>query len=216
MRRPALAAVFALAAVAVLAFPAVFVAGCSSTDSGPGAKSDASATADATADDGALPGMDAGPKDGGEADGDVGIGADAGGGSDAVDEAVSDAGPDAEGGCEVFSVSGQCILVSSCAALGNHTSYSGYCPGPADIECCVDTENQPVPPGWTLMQQAQVTPAMTSWAVMILNDPSMYPMYATTTMFFGALDVMARVEWHPPDANNGVVHRGVTLYEPSD
>jgi hypothetical protein len=39
-------------------------------------------------------------------------------------------------------------------------------------------------------------------------------MYATTTMLFGTLNVLARVEWHPPDSNNSVVHRGVTLYEP--
>jgi hypothetical protein len=31
---------------------------------------------------------------------------------------------------------------------------------------------------------------------------------------FGSLDVLARVEWHPPDFQNSVVHRGVTLYEP--
>jgi len=26
--------------------------------------------------------------------------------------------------------------------------------------------------------------------------------------------VLARVEWHPPDFQNSVVHRGVALYEP--
>jgi hypothetical protein len=31
---------------------------------------------------------------------------------------------------------------------------------------------------------------------------------------FGSLTVMARVEWHPPDFQNNVVHRGVTLYIP--
>ena len=39
-------------------------------------------------------------------------------------------------------------------------------------------------------------------------------MFSTTTQTFGALLVMARVEWHPPDFQNDVVHRGVTLYEP--
>ncbi|MGD0524273.1 MAG: hypothetical protein ABSE49_03965 [Polyangiaceae bacterium] len=215
MRRCSPAAALAFAAVAALAVPVVLAVGCSSTDSGPAGAADAATSADATGPDGAPPGMDGSMKDGALVDGDAGAASDAGG-ADALDEPPTDAAGDVEGGCEVFYVSGQCILVSSCAALGNHTSYSGYCPGPADIECCVDTENQPVPPGWVLMQQAQVTSAMTTWAVMILNDPSMYPMYATTTMVFGALDVMARVEWHPPDSNNEVVHRGVTLYEPAD
>jgi hypothetical protein len=73
-----------------------------------------------------------------------------------------------------------------------------------------------VPVGWMLMQQSQVTAAMTNWAVAILNDPAMYPMFSTTTMLFGSLLVMARVEWHPPDFQNSVVHRGVTLYEQTD
>jgi hypothetical protein len=142
---------------------------------------------------------------------------DATGGSDG-----GDASPDADAGpeCAPFGAPGQCITVSACAALGNHSSYPGYCPGPAGIECCIVTpniaDNPPVPPGWQLMQQSQVTAAMTAWAVSILNDPVTYPMFSTTTKMFGALDVLARVEWHPPDVNNGAVHRGVTLYEPTD
>jgi hypothetical protein len=66
------------------------------------------------------------------------------------------------------------------------------------------------------MQQADVTSAMTSWAVMILDDPTTYPMFSTTTQTFGALLVLARVEWHPPDVNNEAVHRGVTLYQQAD
>ena len=65
-----------------------------------------------------------------------------------------------------------------------------------------------------LMTQAQVTPEMTTWAVAILHDPVTYPMYSTAMMTFGAQLVLARVEWHPPDFQNGVVHRGVTLYVP--
>ncbi len=61
--------------------------------------------------------------------------------------------------------------------------------------------------------QSEVTPAMTTWAVDILNDPTDYPMFATTMMTFGSLLVLARVEWHPPDFQNNVVHRGVTLYQ---
>jgi hypothetical protein len=108
--------------------------------------------------------------------------------------------------------------VSACAALADHTSTAGYCAGPADIECCTKTpnvaDNPPVPTGWMLMMQSQVTPAMTQWAVAILNDPKDYPMFSTTIMTFGTLMVLARVEWHPPDFQNMTIHRGVTLYEP--
>ncbi len=40
-------------------------------------------------------------------------------------------------------------------------------------------------------------------------------MFSTTIKTFGTLMVLARVEWHPPDFQNGVIHRGVTLYQPS-
>jgi hypothetical protein len=65
-----------------------------------------------------------------------------------------------------------------------------------------------------LMMQSEVTPAMTAWAVMILNDPTMYPMFSTAMETFGSVMVLARVEWHPPDFQNSSVHRGVTLYVP--
>jgi hypothetical protein len=77
------------------------------------------------------------------------------------------------------------------------------------------SQNPPIPAGWQLLQQSQVTSEMTAWAVMILNDPTDYPMFSTATMTFGGLTIMARVEWHPPDFQNGVIHRGVTLYEPA-
>jgi hypothetical protein len=77
-----------------------------------------------------------------------------------------------------------------------------------------DYTNPPIPAGYKLMPQADVTPDMTTWAVMILNDPVTYPMFATAMMQFGAIAVLARVEWHPPDFQNSVWHRGVTLYEP--
>jgi hypothetical protein len=113
---------------------------------------------------------------------------------------------------------GVCISLADCAALGDHTSYSGKCPGPTDIQCCIVTpsvaDNPPVPAGYKLMQQSEVTPEMTTWAVAILNDPVTYPMFSMTTKTFGTLTVLARVEWHPPDFQNGAVHRGVTLYEP--
>lgn len=128
--------------------------------------------------------------------------------------------PDAGTGtdCSVDGVPGQCLEVSACAALTGYSSTPGYCPGPADIECCTMTpspaDNPPTPAGYQLMAQSDVTPAMTAWAVSILDDPADYPMFATAIMTFGTLTVLARVEWHPPDFQNGVVHRGVTLYEP--
>ena len=131
--------------------------------------------------------------------------------SDAIDSA-----PKPE--CEVYGAPGACITVEACAALGDHTSYSGHCPGPDDVQCCIVTpnvaDNPPVPSGYTLMAQSDVTPDMTTWAVEILDDPVTYPMYSTTTKTFGTLDVLARVEWHPPDFLNSAVHRGVTLYQP--
>jgi hypothetical protein len=134
-------------------------------------------------------------------------------------DAAIDAAPDADSACEVFGAPGTCIATADCAALGDHTSYAGHCAGPADIQCCIVTpsvaNNPPPPTGYTLMAQADVTPEMTAWAVMILNDPITYPMFSTATMTFGALLVLARVEWHPPDFNNSAVHRGVTLYEPA-
>ncbi len=132
------------------------------------------------------------------------------------DAATPDA--DASGSCEYGGAPGDCINTSSCAALSDHTSFAGQCPGPEDIQCCILTpstaNNPPTPAGYMLMQQSQVTAAMTAWAVMILDAPTTYPMFSTTTMAFGTLTVLARVEWHPPDFQNSAVHRGVTLYVP--
>ncbi len=133
-------------------------------------------------------------------------------------DATSGADADAGASCAWGGAPGVCISVSDCAALTDHSSYAGECPGPATIECCLPTpstaDNPPVPTGYQLMAQADVTTDMTTWAVAILNDPVTYPMFATTTKTFGTLTVLARVEWHPPDFQNAVVHRGVTLYEP--
>lgn len=120
--------------------------------------------------------------------------------------------------CEWGGAPGECATVSACAASAGHTSFAGECPGPASIECCIVTpstaDDPPAPTGYELMPQSQVTADMTTWAVAILDDPTSYPMFATTTKTFGTLTVLARVEWHPPDFQNSVVHRGVTLYEP--
>src|SRR5258708_6573717 len=102
---------------------------------------------------------------------------------------------------------------SACTALGDHTSYAGHCPGRTSIECCIKTpnvaDNPPIPAGYKLMAQSDVSADMTKWAVAILNDPVTYPMFSTTTKTFGTLTVLARVEWHPPDFLNSKVHRGV-------
>jgi len=63
------------------------------------------------------------------------------------------------------------------------------------------------------MKQSSVTPQMTIWAVQVLHDKILYPMFSTTTKLFGDKEILARVEWHVPDFNNEAVHRGVTLYQ---
>jgi hypothetical protein len=140
--------------------------------------------------------------------------------TDAAHDGASADAADAGNGCfdTSYGVYGSCTTTAACAALGDHTSESGFCPGPSSVECCIDTpdvsDNPPVPMGWQLMQQSMVTTAMTDWAVMILHDPVTYPMWSTTMQTFGTQLVMARVEWHPPDFQNSAVHRGVTLYVP--
>jgi hypothetical protein len=192
----------ALMRLAVAAL-ALLLAGCSSADPTGGAGSEG-APDSGTEQDGA-------PSDASSSTTDAHDGA-----APATDGAGDDGGDDA--GCAVFGAPGECITTTACAALGDHSSYPGYCPGPATVECCIDTpdtaDNPPVPSGYELMQQSQVTPAMTAWAVMILDDPKTYPMFDTVMQTFGAQPVLARVEWHPPDFQNSVVHRGVTLYVP--
>jgi hypothetical protein len=173
-------------------------------------------------------GPDAGPTDAGPTD----AGAtppDAGNSEPDSGESTPDAGqtiPDAgnvvsDGGaisCSVDGNLGQCVDTSVCATFPSFSATPGYCPGAANIQCCTLTpnvaNNPPVPAGWVLMQQANVTADMTTWAVDILHDPVTYPMFTTAIQIFGSLSVMARVEWHPPDFQNSVVHRGVTLYQP--
>ncbi len=126
--------------------------------------------------------------------------------------------PDTNDSCVVSGISGHCITTASCAAMTGYQSTAGHCAGAADIQCCTLTpdvaSNPPIPTGYRLMMQSEVTSAMTAWAVAILHDPTTYPMFSTTTMTFGMQPVLARVEWHPPDFNNMTVHRGVTLYVP--
>lgn len=137
---------------------------------------------------------------------------DASGGADRSDVEAAPA-------CSVDGVDGVCISVTACAALTGYASTPGKCAGPADIQCCTNApsvaDNPPPPAGYALMAQSAVTSDMTTWAVAILDDPTTYPMFSTTTKTFGTQLVLARVEWHPPDFNNSVVHRGVTLYVPT-
>lgn len=126
--------------------------------------------------------------------------------------------PDAATACAYEGAPGQCLDVTACAAIADHSAFPGLCPGAATIQCCVQTpsvaDNPATPTGYQPMMDSEVTPAMTTWAVAILHDPVTYPMFATATMTFGTLMVLARAEWHPPDVQNAAVHRGVSLYEP--
>jgi hypothetical protein len=120
--------------------------------------------------------------------------------------------------CSVKGNPGQCLDTSACAALASHVSTAGFCPGPANIECCTKApntaDNPPTPAGYQLMKQADVTADMTTWAIAILHDTTNYPLFASVLKQFGPLTVLARVQWHPPDFQNSAIHRGVTLYEP--
>ncbi len=117
---------------------------------------------------------------------------------------------------KAIGAAGACIETSACASLGGHVSTPGLCAGPANVACCTEephVETRP-PAGWVGVPQAHVTSEMTAWALMVVASPGAYPMGSKTTRAFGRRQVMARVEWHPPDLGHGVVHRGVTLYEP--
>jgi hypothetical protein len=131
-----------------------------------------------------------------------------------VPDAAPDARPQPE--CEWGGAPGMCMTATACADLPDHTAKSGSCA--SGLACCIVTpdpaDNPPIPAGYRLMKQSEVTQTMTDWAVMILHDHVTYPMFATATMTFGSVTVLARVEWHPPDFQNGIVHRGVTLYVP--
>jgi hypothetical protein len=74
--------------------------------------------------------------------------------------------------------------------------------------------NPPKPAGWVQVKDPSVTPEMAAWATEIVKNRKTYPMCSSTTQAFGAVKILARVEWHPPDFNVATVHRGVTLYEP--
>ena len=75
--------------------------------------------------------------------------------------------------------------------------------------------NPPIPEGWKLMAQGDVTPEMTTFAVDLLHEAraTNLPVGTARMQYFDDVQILARVEWHPPDFQNAVEHRGVTLYE---
>jgi hypothetical protein len=199
-----------LACLAALAAAPFLVFACSSGDSGSGGSQ-----SDGGGGSGGKTSVQSNSGGSGETattdEGGGGSGGDVGSGGAGGSGGASDA-------CSVDGNPGVCIETETCAMMSDHTSTAGHCAGPADVECCTKTpnvaDNPPIPAGYELMMQSQVTPEMTTWAVMILDDPTDYPIFSTAMKTFEALNVLARVEWHPPDFQNGVVHRGVTLYEP--
>jgi hypothetical protein len=71
-------------------------------------------------------------------------------GADTVDGGTSPAsdGASAAVTCTVTATGaqGECMEVSACAALGNHTSTPGYCLGSSNTECCTATPSATSPP----------------------------------------------------------------------
>jgi hypothetical protein len=72
-------------------------------------------------------------------------------------------------------------------------------------------DNPPPPAGTTILQDSQVTPDMTAWAVSVLHDGSV-PLFGTVQKTIDGLDLIARKEWHPPEPSIPSWHYGVTLY----
>lgn len=99
-----------------------------------GAAGDDSAPAEAAA-------GDAIPADAAEAGSDAS--ADAPGETAAPDVSVDQSADAPESGaeasedaCAVLGVAGECMETTQCAAMPEHASSAGYCPGPSDIQCC--------------------------------------------------------------------------------
>lgn len=81
-----------------------------------------------------------------------------------------------------------------------------------------DPSQNPAPPsGWHYMPQANVTQNMTIWSTSILHDTVNYPgplPYWLVPNIIDGKAVKASVQSHIPDAQNGQIHRGVSLFEP--
>jgi len=79
------------------------------------------------------------------------------------------AAPDAEGpssdadgsgsACTVTTTgeSGECLDTTACAALGDHVSTAGYCPGPDNIQCCTATPESAGTPDAATQTHADAT-----------------------------------------------------------
>ena len=78
-----------------------------------------------------------------------------------------------------------------------------------------DHSNPPTP-GLRILQQREVTPTATNWAVRCLQDPAM-PLFGQRgpRLLGGKLPIVAVKQWHPPDPPVGpnAWHYGVTLFE---
>jgi hypothetical protein len=98
---------------------------------------------------------------------------------------------------------------------GSVTKYGGGASTPPVNPPTTLPKTGPVPPGWVVMKDAAVTPAMAAWAKDILNAPSTYPMGAIAQRSFTGVNVLAHVETHPSEPSIPHPHRGVTLYVPS-
>jgi len=59
-----------------------------------------------------------------------------GSGVEATDAGNPDASDGATFDCAVLGVPGDCMDTAACAAMGDHLSTPGYCPGAASVECC--------------------------------------------------------------------------------
>jgi hypothetical protein len=68
-----------------------------------------------------------------------------------------------------------------------------------------------LPRGSKPLKQRQVTPALTTYAIVILKDAKMYPLGSVVQI---DSTIYARVEWHSIQARTGKLgrFRGVTLY----
>jgi len=97
------------------------------------------------------------------------------------------------------------------------TAHSIPNPRKTSTTTLLSTSINPPSPEGTRLWTKPVTPAMTAWAVSLLNSPGPYPIFSTAVRQFGSDNVMARVEWHPWTYRNGVKvagqFRGITLYE---
>lgn len=79
------------------------------------------------------------------------------------------------------------------------------------------SQNPPPPANWRYMPQSDVTPAMTTWSIHLLNDTADWPGPPPYTLIPNVIDgkaIKAQVQSHPPDAQNPIVHRGISLFEP--